>query len=406
MFEIRSHIPLAVLCALSCFPPVLAGEPFTLRDGDRIAFVGGTFVERDQLYGDFETWLTASQPNIRFSFRNLGWSGDTVTGIARARFGSPADGFKHLQDTLDVVRPTQVLVCYGANEAFDGAPGLPQFQSELGRMLDLLGRDKAQLALISPLRLERHGPPLPDPAPQNERLALYVQALRDAAAQRGATFVDLFGTVISEQEAANGGRLTENGQRLTPLGAWRAALALGTSLGLSRPDWTLEISRDGVRPVRGVKVGDFAADNDGLQWTALDDMLPLAMKTDGTDRATFGTRTLRVRGLAAGKHRLLGDGVEIAIATAEEWAAGVALDRGPEFAQSAALRDAIRDKNELFFHRYRPQNETYLFGFRKHEQGQNAKEVPEFDALIEAAEAKIHELARPVAHKYELRPAP
>jgi hypothetical protein len=32
-------------------------------------------------------------------------------------------------------------------------------------------------------------------------------------------------------------------------------------------------------------------------------------------------------------------------------------------------------ENDLFFHRFRPANSTYLFGFRKHEQGQNAKEM-------------------------------
>lgn len=51
-------------------------------------------------------------------------------------------------------------------------------------------------------------------------------------------------------------------------------------------------------------------------------------------------------------------------------------------------REAVR-KDELFFNRWRPQNETYLFGFRKHEQGQNAKEIPMFDPLIEAADGKI-----------------
>ena len=42
-----------------------------------------------------------------------------------------------------------------------------------------------------------------------------------------------------------------------------------------------------------------------------------------------------------------------------------------------ALRAAVVRKNELFFHRFRPENSTYLFGFRKHEQGQNAKEIPD-----------------------------
>jgi len=37
------------------------------------------------------------------------------------------------------------------------------------------------------------------------------------------------------------------------------------------------------------------------------------------------------------------------------------------------LRQAIRKKNELYFYRWRPQNETYLFGFRKHEQGRTAR---------------------------------
>ena len=59
---------------------------------------------------------------------------------------------------------------------------------------------------------------------------------------------------------------------------------------------------------------------------------------------------------------------------------------------SEALRQAIIRKNELFFHRWRPQNETYLFGFRKHEQGKNAEEVFAFDPLIEAEEKKIAEL--------------
>ena len=57
--------------------------------------------------------------------------------------------------------------------------------------------------------------------------------------------------------------------------------------------------------------------------------------------------------------------------------------------EHAALRDLIEAKNDLYFHQYRPQNETYLRGFRKHEQGQNAKEIAEFDPLIELAEARI-----------------
>ncbi|MDF1738192.1 MAG: hypothetical protein P1U86_03450, partial [Verrucomicrobiales bacterium] len=53
------------------------------------------------------------------------------------------------------------------------------------------------------------------------------------------------------------------------------------------------------------------------------------------------------------------------------------------------LMAAIIEKNRLFFHRWRPANETYLFLFRKHEQGQNAKEIPMFDPLIAEQDKKI-----------------
>src|SRR5439155_18042355 len=58
------------------------------------------------------------------------------------------------------------------------------------------------------------------------------------------------------------------------------------------------------------------------------------------------------------------------------------------------LRQAIVAKNELFFYRWRPQNETYLFGFRKHEQGNNAKEVAEFDPLVAKAEEEIERIRK------------
>ena len=80
------------------------------------------------------------------------------------------------------------------------------------------------------------------------------------------------------------------------------------------------------------------------------------------------------------------------------------LTHGPEFDQAEKLRAAIIDKNHQYFYRWRPANETYLFGFRKHEQGQNAAEIPKFDPIVEKMEADIAKLRVPVAHQYELVP--
>ena len=111
---------------------------------------------------------------------------------------------------------------------------------------------------------------------------------------------------------------------------------------------------------------------------------------------------VRLRSLAPGQYTLKIDGQPVASAAANVWAEGVKLQRGPEVEQVERLRAAIVAKNELFFHRYRPQNDTYLFGFRKHEQGQNSREIPQFDPLIARAEADIARLRVPATHRYEL----
>jgi putative heme-binding domain-containing protein len=80
--------------------------------------------------------------------------------------------------------------------------------------------------------------------------------------------------------------------------------------------------------------------------------------------------------------------------------------------RSEALRQAIVRKNQLFFHRWRPENHTYIFGFRKREQGQNAKEIPEFDPLIAKLEGEIDRLKNSPAASaapviiHPLHPAP
>lgn len=66
----------------------------------------------------------------------------------------------------------------------------------------------------------------------------------------------------------------------------------------------------------------------------------------------------------------------------------------PEVPESAfeELRRTIIKKDFLFFNRWRPANETYLFGFRKHEQGKNSAEMEQFDPIVAEQEKKIAEL--------------
>lgn len=77
---------------------------------------------------------------------------------------------------------------------------------------------------------------------------------------------------------------------------------------------------------------------------------------------------------------------------ADRLVGGMGLKRPPVGAPAVeALRRIIIKKDTLFFNRWRPANETYLYGFRKHEQGQNAAEVEQFDAMVSAEDKKIQE---------------
>ena len=58
------------------------------------------------------------------------------------------------------------------------------------------------------------------------------------------------------------------------------------------------------------------------------------------------------------------------------------------------LRRSIVEKNQMYFHHWRPQNVTYLFLFRKHEQGNNAKEVEELKVIVSRLEERVFDMKR------------
>jgi lysophospholipase L1-like esterase len=277
---------------------VFAGEkPLTLPDNPRVAFIGNTLVERDAEQGYFETRLILAFPEKEIVFRNLGWSGDTVRGEARAGFGQPVDGFNRLTKHVAELRPNVIFLNYGLNESYAGPAGLPAFQSDLSKLLDVLTTDGAAVVLFSIMAQENLGPPLPDPEAQNQNIRLYNAALARAASQRGLRYVDLYDVPVAFAKANPGRHFTSNEIHPTPAGSAFMAGQMARRLGLPDRPWN--------------------------------------------------ERAERVRRLTI-------------------------------------------EKNRLYFHRWRPQNETYIFGFRKKEQGRNAVEIPQFDPLVGGKEAEIN----------------
>jgi lysophospholipase L1-like esterase len=383
---------------------------FEFRDGDRVVFLGSAFIERLQNTGYLETMLTAAMPGKNITFRNLGWSGDTVWGDARAVFGSRADGFKRLLSDVALCKPTVLIVCYGENEAYAGEAGLEEFRGGLNTLLDSLEASGARIVLLGPRQHEKMPLLLPDPAKYNADLRKYNDLIAEAAAQREHTWVDLYDgkDFLREHDFLDNVHLTENGVHLSTFGDWLLSINITSSLNGDAKRLILDVDAStGAYDATDGFVSEFAADTQGVSVTLLprqlpDPQSPLFHYLDGLQAQRSSSHFCRMKRLAMGEYKLLVNGKTAETGDADSWAEGNGFLPPEEESRITKLRQAINEKNTLFFHRYRPQNETYLFLFRKHEQGNNAVEIPRFDPLIADLEKKIAELKKPVKQKYEL----
>ncbi|MEN9636543.1 MAG: hypothetical protein RL077_4947, partial [Verrucomicrobiota bacterium] len=92
----------------------------SLRTGDEILFYGNAMIERLLESGDLEARLQLAHPEKKLRVRSLAWTGDEVGYRLR-----PEGYVEHLK-TLLAAWPAQIVVLgYGMNESFAGAPGLP-----------------------------------------------------------------------------------------------------------------------------------------------------------------------------------------------------------------------------------------------------------------------------------------
>lgn len=384
--------------------------PLEFTDGDRVILLGDGFIERDLFDGYLETVLTRQFPGQQIVFRNMGWTGDTVQIQMRPL------SFGDLESNVTHQRPTAIFVNYGMNDSFEGPDGLEQFRSGYERILDILSRKVLRsppwppIVVLSPIFHEDLGPPLPDPTEHNRALQSYVAELEDVAYRNRVRFVNLFDRLQDIKEAEPTPPLTDSGIHLTPYGYWRAALELGGALEWSDEPWQVTIA-DSLEESSssGAEILELTRSAEAIQFRLQDDRLPLPVPPQAsTDSRPQASRILTINGLAPGRYSLTVDGVAVATADERQWAAGVQLDRGPDFDQIEELRQTIVRKNQLFFFRWRPYNTEYIFGRRSERRGANvgnpqfAEEFREFDRLIEEAEAEIWTLSAPQPRTYRL----
>src|SRR5829696_1017298 len=144
---------LAILL-LATDPPKPA-PAWTPKDREMVVLLGSAFIEQEARDGYLETELIRLFPNKDIRVRNLGWSGDTVHCQARSYFGPPQEGFERLRGHLQMIKPTTVICCYGANESWKGEPGIPDFRKGYERLIDMIREATgATVVLMTPPRFD------------------------------------------------------------------------------------------------------------------------------------------------------------------------------------------------------------------------------------------------------------
>ena len=253
-FAVCLSLCLSLFCSSACFAQQNAA--LELQPGSHICIIGNTVAERMQHYGWLEALLQARFPKHQLVIRNLGYSGDEITGFkdgnARLRsmsFGtqdqwlagsapcpqpeklSKRDAGKVRENRFELTntKADVILALFGSNESYAGDAGLAKFKADATEFVKHTlsqkynGKSAPQLVLVSPMAQEA----LPDanlPSPAavdlaNKRLATYAKALQEVAQATGVKYVDLFTpTLEAGKKKDKPAALTINGIHQTDAG--------------------------------------------------------------------------------------------------------------------------------------------------------------------------------------------
>lgn len=327
----RFSLRASILLAAFTAPLTWGADPFEIKDGDRVLLMGDTLIEREGNYGYLETRMHEQFPQRHFVVRNLGFSADVPLGWSRASFDPAAKGIDRIKEQLDLVKPTVAFLGYGmaaSLEEMTYRSGDPGLNPDVARY----GLDHS----VAKFKAD---------------LAQLMDLIVAASPGKNVRFVLL--SPIRHEDL----RTTRPG---TPDPAEHNKLLAAYSQAIE------ELAKErGARFVAGGKL-EATVDKDA----ATSAVVTKPITDNGIHLTENGYR-------------------RFAIADFSDQLGWQTPAKPDDF---ATLRAAVQRKNLLFFHRWRPANHTYLLGFRKHEQGKNAAEIPKFDPLIDAADAEIDKL--------------
>lgn len=416
MMSARVAVSALLLLAL----PTLArgmGE-FALKDGDRVVFYGDSITDQ-RLYTTFaETFAVTRFPAAKITFVHSGWGGDRVGGGG----GGPID--VRLNRDVVAYRPTAVTIMLGMNDASYAPFRDPIFKTYSDGYAHIVEKLKAdlpgvRLTLIKPSPYDdvTREPKFEDG--YNSVLVRYGDFVRGLAEKTGSGFADLNTSVVEATRRAFGtdpeGAKKLNPDRVHPGPGGQLLMAAALLKAWDAPALVSGVAIDAAAKsssATNATVADLAVADGRVSWSQEDAALPfpidlkdpvveLAVRSsdilDALDR-----QTVKVSGLAAGEYALTIDGDTVATYTNAQLAEGVNLATlaTPMARQAAKVHALTLKHNNLHFLRWRSVQVPY----QSSKSPELAKALEGLDGLEAEVVADQRAAARPVAHRFELKP--
>jgi lysophospholipase L1-like esterase len=403
---------------------------FFFHAGDNVVFLGDSITEQ-RLYTTYiEAYTLTRFPQEKFTFRNVGWGGDTAWLRQRAHpdegklFAAKEEEQQKMveksvaaglaRDVLPL-QPTAVTVDFGMNDH-----AYTKFREDIFRaysrseteIVKVLAQHGARVALLTPQPIEEHRPD-PEKDVRNQSLRKFSDGLKAVCSKEHALFVDQFDpymAIMMKQRSANPQAFIGGGDAVHPGPAGHTLMAWAILKGLHAPSLVsrveVDVTANSGEAARAEKcrVSNLKVDQGTLSFDRADEALPMPIDRRAEPALKLAPvlddlnrYELKVKGLTADRYDLTIDGEPAATVTKDALAKGynLATCTGPIAKQVQQVLALVFKKNDVYFQRWR---NVQLRG------GPTAR-LRELDKQIGDIEAEIDSARTPKEHHFELKPS-
>lgn len=400
-----------------------AAEAFALKSGDRVLFYGDSITEQNLYNSYVETFVITRFPDLEVTFAHAGWGGDSVNGGG----GGPID--QRLDRDVFPYKPTVLTIMLGMNDGRYHAFSDEIFQTYARGYEHIVERvhenlPKTRTYLIQPSPYDDVTRPPLFPGGYNQVLLRFGSFVKELAARNNLQTVDFNEPFVRALERAKtlnsdlAPKLINDRVHPDPSGQLFMAAALLEAWGAPKTVTAVKIDRQNktIVEAENTTVSDLAIAEE-VTWTQTDRALPfpinltdpaIALADQSADLTSrLSQEILTISGLADGNYELRIDGQSIGSLKAERLSQGVNL----------SLFDTPMRRRAFQIHQLSLRhNRLHYVNWRSAQLGVGeikSKEVTELlGQLVDEMNReenemvmKQHELARPVAHHFELRRA-